>query len=130
MAFESSRRDVGIAPTAPAFWNNPAVRSIVYQVFLVGGVIAVGAYLIHNTLVNLERQGIATGFGFLNREAAFEIGESLIHYTPADTYGRALLVGLLNTLSVAGIGLVLATILGTIIRIARLSPNCLITNLA
>jgi general L-amino acid transport system permease protein len=130
MAFESSRRDVGIAPTAPAFWNNPSVRAIVYQVLLVGGVIAVGAYLIHNTLVNLERQGIATGFGFLNREAAFEIGESLIPYTPADTYGRALLVGLLNTLCVAGIGIVLATILGTIIGIARLSTNWLISKLA
>ena len=55
MAFESTRRDVGIVPTAPAFWNNPTVRSIAYQVVLVGGVIAVGAYLIHNTLVNLER---------------------------------------------------------------------------
>ncbi len=130
MAFESTRRDVGIAPTAPAFWNNPSVRAIAYQVLLVGGVIAVGAYLIHNTLVNLERQGIATGFGFLNREAAFEIGESLIPYTPADTYGRALLVGLLNTLCVAGIGIVLATILGTIIGIARLSTNWLISKLA
>jgi general L-amino acid transport system permease protein len=130
MAFESSRRDVGIAPTAPAFWNNPAVRSIVYQVLLVGGVIAVGAYLVHNTLVNLDRQGIATGFGFLDREAAFEIGESLIRYTPADTYGRALLVGLLNTLCVAGIGIVLATILGTIMGIARLSTNWLISKLA
>jgi general L-amino acid transport system permease protein len=130
MAFESSRRDVGISPTAPAFWNNPAVRSIVYQVLLVGGVIAVGAYLVHNTLVNLDRQGIATGFGFLDREAAFEIGESLIRYTPADTYGRALLVGLLNTLCVAGIGIVLATILGTIMGIARLSTNWLISKLA
>src|SRR5258708_7369861 len=130
MAFESTRRDVGIAPTAPAFWNNPSVRAIAYQVLLVGGVIAVGAYLVHNTLVNLERQGIATGFGFLNREAAFEIGESLIPYTPADTYGRALLVGLLNTLCVAGIGIVLATILGTIIGIARLSTNWLISKLA
>jgi general L-amino acid transport system permease protein len=130
MAFESSRRGVGISPTAPAFWNNPAVRSIVYQVLLVGGVIAVGAYLVHNTLVNLDRQGIATGFGFLDREAAFEIGESLIRYTPADTYGRALLVGLLNTLCVAGIGIVLATILGTIMGIARLSTNWLISKLA
>jgi len=130
MAFESSRRDVGIVPTAPAFWNNPTVRSIVYQVVLVGGVIAVAAYLIHNTLVNLERQGIATGFGFLSREAAFEIGESLIAYSPADTYGRALIVGLLNTLCVAGIGIVLATILGTVIGIARLSTNWLISKLA
>ncbi len=111
MTIESSRRDIGIAPTAPAFWNNPSIRALFYQLVLVGGVIAVGAYLVHNTLENLARQGIATGFGFLHREAAFEIGESLIEYSPADTYGRALLVGLLNTLCVAGIGVVLATIL-------------------
>src|ERR1700716_3880354 len=130
MAFESTRRDVGIVPTAPAFWNNPSVRAVVYQVLLVGGVIAVGAYLVHNTLVNLERQGIATGFGFLDREAAFEIGESLIDYSPADTYGRAFLVGLLNTLCVAGIGIVLATIWGTLLGIARLSSNWIIRKFA
>jgi general L-amino acid transport system permease protein len=130
MAYEISRRDVGITPTAPAFWNNPAVRAIAYQIVLVGGVVAFGAYLVHNTLVNLDRQGIATGFGFLNREAAFEIGESLIEYSPASTYGRALLVGLLNTLCVAGVGVVLATILGTLIGIARLSSNWLISKLA
>src|SRR5712692_4473168 len=130
MALESSRRDVGLQPTAPAFWNNPGVRAVAYQVALVGGVVAFGAFLVHNTLVNLDRQGIATGFGFLNREAAFEIGESLIEYSPADTYGRALLVGLLNTLDVAGIGIILATILGTVIGIARLSTNWLIHKLA
>ncbi len=130
MAYESSRRDVGIAPTAPAFWNNPAIRSIAYQIILVGGVVAFGAYLVHNTLVNLDRQGIATGFGFLSREAAFEIGESLIEYSPSSTYGRALLVGLLNTLCVAGVGVVLATILGTLLGIARLSSNWLISKLA
>jgi general L-amino acid transport system permease protein len=130
MASEGSRREIGIAPTAPPFWNNPAVRAVAYQIALVGGVIAVGAYLVHNTLDNLARQGIATGFGFLNREAAFEIGESLIDYSPADTYGRAFLVGLLNTLCVAGIGIVLATILGTIVGIARLSTNWLIGKLA
>jgi len=130
MTIESSRRDIGIAPTAPAFWNNPSIRALFYQLVLVGGVIAVGAYLVHNTLENLARQGIATGFGFLHREAAFEIGESLIEYSPADTYGRALLVGLLNTLCVAGIGVVLATVLGTIMGIARLSTNWLIHKLA
>src|SRR5476649_2560676 len=130
MASEGSRREIGIAPTAPPFWNNPAVRAVAYQIALVGGVIAVGAYLVHNTLDNLARQGIATGFGFLNREAAFEIGESLIEYSPADTYGRALFVGLLNTLYVAVIGVVLATILGTLLGIGRLSSNWLIRKLA
>ena len=130
MTIESSRRDVGVAPTAPAFWNNPSVRALFYQIVLVGGVVALGAYLVHNTLENLARQGIATGFGFLNREAAFEIGESLIEYSPSDTYGRALLVGLLNTLCVSALGVVLATILGTIMGIARLSTNWLIHKLA
>jgi general L-amino acid transport system permease protein len=130
MTTESSRRDVGVAPTAPAFWNNPSVRALFYQIVLVGGVVALGAYLVHNTLENLARQGIATGFGFLNREAAFEIGESLIEYSPSDTYGRALLVGLLNTLCVSALGVVLATILGTIMGIARLSTNWLIHKLA
>ena len=130
MTIESSRRDVGVAPTAPAFWNNPSVRALFYQIVLVGGVVALGAYLVHNTLENLARQGIATGFGFLNREAAFEIGESLIEYSPSDSYGRALLVGLLNTLCVSALGVVLATILGTIMGIARLSTNWLIHKLA
>jgi len=130
MAMESARRDVGVVPTAPAFWNNPTVRSIAYQILLIGGVIAVAAYLVHNTLVNLNRQGIATGFGFLSQEAAFGIGETPIEYSPADTYGRALLVGLLNTLIVAGLGIFFATIWGTLLGIARLSTNWLIRKCA
>jgi general L-amino acid transport system permease protein len=78
----------------------------------------------------MQRQGIAAGFGFLHREAAFEISEKLIDYSPADTYGRAFLVGLLNTLYVAALGIIFSTILGTIIGIARLSSNWLIRNLA
>jgi len=97
---------------------------------LVGGVIAVGAYLVHNTLENLARQGIATASASSTARRPFEIGETLIEYSPADTYGRALLVGLLNTLCVSGIGVVLATILGTIMGIARLSSNWLIHKLA
>src|SRR5260221_213472 len=130
MTIESSRRDIGIAPTAPAFWNNPSIRALFYQLVLVGGVIAVGAYLVNTGRNNRARQGIATVSAFLHGAAAFEIGESLIEYSPADTYGRALLVGLLNTLCVAGIGVVLATILGTIMGIARLSTNWLIHKLA
>src|SRR5260370_25083271 len=117
-------------PARPAPWRNPAVRGIAYQILFVAAVAALGAFLVHNTLVNLRRQGIASGFGFLDREAAFGIGESLIAYSPADTYARAFLVGLLNTLYVAALGIVLATILGTVMGIARLSPNWLISKLA
>ena len=120
----------GIRPTRPPFWNDAGVRGIFYQVLFVSIVVAVGAFLVHNTLVNLQRQNIATGFGFLDREAGFGIGETLIPYSPADTYGRAFLVGLLNTLYVAALGIVLATALGTVIGIARLSSNWLVSKLA
>jgi general L-amino acid transport system permease protein len=89
-----------------------------------------GYYLISNTLANLERQQIATGMGFLGKEASFEIGQKLIPYTAADTYGRALVVGVLNTLIVSFIGIVLTLILGTIIGVSRLSRNWLVSKLA
>jgi general L-amino acid transport system permease protein len=120
-----------IRPAArPSPWRNPAIRGVVYQVLFVAVIVALGVFLVHNTVVNLRRQNIASGFGFLDREAAFGIGESLIAYSPADTYARAFLVGLVNTLYVAGLGIVLATILGTVMGIARLSSNWLIRKLA
>jgi general L-amino acid transport system permease protein len=79
---------------------------------------------------NLSVRNITTGFGFLSREAGFAIGETPISYTPADTYARAISVGLLNTLRVALIGIILATLLGTIIGIARLSKNWLIRKIS
>jgi general L-amino acid transport system permease protein len=106
------------------------VRGIVLQVLFVAVIAAFFAFLAHNTLVNLRRQNIASGFGFLDREAAFGIGESLIAYTPADTYGRAFVVGLTNTLYVAALGIVLATIVGTLMGLARLSGNWLVARLA
>ena len=89
----------GIVQTRrPPPWHNPRIRGVVWQILFLGIVVALFAFLVHNTLVNLRRQNIASGFGFLDREAAFGIGESLIAYSPADTYARAFLVGLLNTL--------------------------------
>src|SRR5947208_4315091 len=122
--------DIIRRPARPPPWRNPAIRGIVFQVLFVAAVLALDAFLIHNTVVNLRRQNIASGFGFLDREAAFGIGESLIAYSPADTYARAFLVGLLNTLYVAALGIVLATILGTVMGIARLSRNWLVSKLA
>jgi general L-amino acid transport system permease protein len=89
-----------------------------------------GYYLFTNTLANLERQSIATGFGFLEKEASFEIGESLVPYSAADTYARALLVGVINTLKVSFIGIVLTIVLGTFVGIARLSSNWLVAKLS
>ena len=81
-------------------------------------------YLVGNTNRNLAARHIATGFGFLGRIAGIPIGESLLPYNPAiNTYGRALVIGILNTLKVTVIGVVLATILGTLIGIGRLSQQ-------
>ena len=110
--------------------NDPAKRSLIYQIGVVLMVAALGYYLISNTLANLDRQAIATGFGFLEKESSFEIGESLISYSAADNYARALLVGVLNTLKVSFIGIILTVILGTLIGIARLSSNWLVSRLA
>jgi len=113
-----------------SIFNSLAVRGVVYQVLLALAVGFIGWYLYYNANANLERQGIATGFSFLNEAAGFGIGESIIPYDAAQSYGRALLVGILNTLHVAVVGIVLATILGVVMGIARVSSNWLISKLA
>jgi general L-amino acid transport system permease protein len=126
----SEDASLSIAPTRPVPWRDPKIRAIAYQFAFVAAVAGFIAFLVHNTLVNIGRQNIATGWGFLHREAAFGIGESLISYSPADTYGRAFLVGLTNTLHVAVLGIIFATILGTLMGLARLSSNWLVRKLA
>ncbi|WP_198038202.1 amino acid ABC transporter permease [Skermanella stibiiresistens] len=110
--------------------NDPAARAIFFQILVLGGVLLLGWYLVSNVMENLARQNIATGFSFLDREASFAIGESMIAYSPANSYSQALLVGFLNTIKVAVLGIILATVLGTIIGIARLSSNFLVAKLA
>lgn len=111
-------------------WSDPKFRALVWQIVIVGFVVAIGWYLVHNTNQNLAARHIATGFGFLDRVAGIPIGESMLPYNPAtSSYGRALLIGVLNTLQVAVIGVVLATILGTVIGIGRLSKNWLLAKL-
>lgn len=111
-------------------WHDPTFRAIVYQIVVLGLLAGAVWYLVSNTMHNLEVRNIRSGFGFLDREAGFAIGESLIEYSPTDTYRRAILVGLLNTLSVSAAGIVLATLLGVVVGIARLSGNWLISRLA
>jgi len=111
-------------------WSDPLFRSVIWQIVIVGIVVGLVWYLVHNTNSNLEARRIATGFGFLDRVAGIPIGESLIPYNPAEhTYGRALIIGVLNTLKVAVVGIVLATVLGTLIGIGRLSNNWLMARL-
>jgi general L-amino acid transport system permease protein len=119
-----------LAPLLVAPWRDERVRSVFSQVATVGLVLAFAAYLASNAADNLARQGIATGYGFLDREASFAINPTLIPFTPADSYARALLVGLLNTLLVAALGIVFATLIGFVIGIARLSSNWLVSRVA
>ncbi|MCG8419236.1 MAG: amino acid ABC transporter permease [Proteobacteria bacterium] len=117
-------------PSRPPPWNNPAVRSIVYQVI---AVVLLGYFawtILNNTLDNMARRGIRTGFSFLNNESGFGILLSLIEYDESSTYGRTFLVGLLNTLLVSVLGIFFATIFGFLLGIARLSTNWLIAQLA
>ena len=114
----------------PSLWDDPNGRAVIYQIVMIAAVLAIGWYLVANTLANLERQQIASGFGFLDRESGFEISEGLISYSAAETYGRAFTVGLLNTFKVAILGIVAATVLGTVIGVARLSSNWLVAKLA
>jgi len=100
------------------------------QVVFVIVIVLLGAFFYANLTSALHRKGLASGFDFLFLEAGFDIGESLIPYSPADTYGRAFLVGLLNTRYVSFLGIIFATILGVIVGVARLSSNWLVKNIA
>lgn len=106
------------------------VRNFAYQALLLAAVIGLGWYLVSNTLHNLATRQIQVGFAFLSKEAGFEIAEKLIDYDASNSYGRAFLVGLANTLMVSVIGVLAATVLGTLIGIARLSSNWLLAKLS
>ncbi len=128
MAAEDVGRRLGSAK--PPFWYDREVRGVLAQVFMVVVVVAVAWYLVGNAATNLAERHIASGFGFLAKEAGFDIGESVLPFQAADTYSTAVLVGIVNTLEVAVIGIVFATILGTLLGIARLSTNWLLRTLA
>lgn len=117
-------------PARPAVWNDPRYRTLVVQIVVLAGFIAGVYYIFHNTITNLESRGIASGFAFLHETAGFGISMHLIPYSETSTYGRAFVVGLLNTLLVSSLGIVAATILGFIVGIARLSRNWLVARLA
>ena len=112
-------------------WRSAKGRRIAYQAAAIGAALFVAWFLVSNTMANLEERRIASGFSFLQREAGFEIGESaFLRYSASDSYLRALIVGLTNTLAVAVIGIVLATILGTAMGLFRLSKNFLLRTLS
>ena len=121
---------LGSAPPRVAVYNNPKARAVVYQLVLIAAVLWFGYEFALNAKSNLDALNIKSGFGFLDQIAGFGVNQSLIPYNESDTYGRVFFVGLLNTLLVAGVGIVLATVLGFLVGIARLSPNWLLARLA
>jgi general L-amino acid transport system permease protein len=119
-------------PATPkvVFYNDPKIRSLFFQFILLVAVIALFWFAYDNTVANLKKRNIAQGFGFWNVEAGFDISQTLISYSAASTYGRAFLVGLLNTLLVSGLSIFFATVIGIIIGVLRLSKNWVVSRLA
>jgi general L-amino acid transport system permease protein len=107
-------------------WRDVRMLRIAAQIVVVLVVGVVVAFMVRNLMTAMDERGLGFGFGFLNRSAGFDISETPIPYTSQDTYAKAFLVGLLNTLFVSFVGIVLATILGIFVGIGRLSPNWLL----
>ena len=124
------RRSVPLLQPKPSWLTDPQVRAWVFQVLAVILVVACGWFLFHNTQTNLAHRGILSGFGFLDNSAGFGISQHLIDYRESDSYARVFVIGVLNTLLVSLIGIVLATVLGFVIGVARLSPNWLLRQIA
>ena len=112
------------------WWNNAQYRALFFQVLLVAMVAGVLWFIGSNTLQNLEKRGISTGFAFLSQKSGFGILQSLIPFTDADSFGRTFVVGLLNTLLVSVLGIFFATLIGFVMGVARLSNNWLIAKIA
>ena len=107
-------------------WRSQAFRGLIYQVVAIGLIVAVVWFLAHNTLSNMKIRGIQSGFDFLTGPAGFDIGESLYPFDSAQPYWQAFVVGLTNTLRVAILGIILTTVLGTLLGVGRFSRNALV----
>lgn len=112
------------------FWRDERILRVLGQIVFLVFVVGFFYYLYNNMMTALAAQGMTPSFAFLQRTAGFDIGERLIEYVRSDTYGRALLVGILNTIYVSIIGIFFATILGVILGVARLSHNFIVAKLS
>ena len=110
-------------------WRSQAFRGLIYQILAVALIGVALWYLAHNTVLNMKARGIQSGFEFLGQPAGFDIGESLIPYDALDPFWKAFLVGVLNTLRVAIVGIVSATVLGTLLGVGRFSHNAIVRGL-
>lgn len=111
-------------------WRSQAFRGLIYQLVAIGLIVAVVWFLAHNTQQNMKIRGIQSGFDFMSSPAGFDIGESLYPFDSAQPYWQAFLVGLSNTLRVAILGIILTTILGTLLGVGRFSRNALVRGLS
>jgi len=119
-------------PGGKRWWYDPKFRSIVFQAAFVAVLVTFIVFIVNNTLVNLEKRDIRAGFGFLNEPAGFEIPiTGLVEYSvdEGSTHGAVFLVGLQNTFLISAIGVILATVLGFILGVLRLSNNWIVTRL-
>lgn len=123
MTEKSSRKKQGWS------WRSQAFRGVIYQILAIGAVALGVWFLAHNTLVNMQARGIQSGFDFLGDSAGFDIGESLFPFDSAAPYWKAYAVGIANTLRVAIVGIILTTILGTLLGVGRFSRNALVRGL-
>ncbi|WP_082359205.1 ABC transporter permease subunit [Bosea sp. AAP35] len=130
MALLDSPAPAGSGARLMAVLNNATVRSVVYQALTLACVVLLFWYLISNTIENMSQRGMSAGFDFLGVSAGFGIGFTLIPYREGDTYLRVFMVGIANTMLVAVVAIVLSTVLGLIVGLARLSNNWVIRNVA
>lgn len=110
-------------------WRSPAARALLWQALALAGLLAALLWLVHNTQLNMAARGIQSGWDFLAQTAGFDIGEQLIAFDAGDSLARAFLVGLLNTLRVALLGILLCTLLGTLVGLGQLARNGLLRGL-
>ncbi len=118
------------AEAGTPLWRDVRALRVAAQVAVILGVGLLVAWMASNMLAAMDERGLGFGFSFLNRQAGFEISESPIPYSSTATYGTAFLVGLFNTLFVSIVGIILATLLGIVVGVARLSPNWLVRRTA
>jgi general L-amino acid transport system permease protein len=121
-------RAIDDAPAARvSIWNDPKARSVAVQILLALIILASAFTIVENTITNLTTRNISTGFEFLHKSAGFDLIMSLISYSSDSSYGRAIMVGFLNTLLVSFFGIILATMIGFAAGIMRLSRNWLVS---
>ena len=110
-------------------WTDERARGVIFQVLIVLGLAGFAAFIVSNTITNLREAGLSSGYGFLFDTANFDINQRLVDYASTSTYGQAFVIGALNTVLVAAMGVVAATVIGFVAGVLRLSNNFLVSRI-